>query len=92
MTVELSILIAMVSCFLGLAGWLSGRDKKITADAKWQGSIDAKLDIIVGISKDIENLEVEQKKQGKKLVELESTALYTQKRLDDHIMESTGRL
>ena len=44
--IEISLLIAMVGCFVGLAGWLSGRDKKIANDAEWKGSVNAKLDTI----------------------------------------------
>ena len=47
MTVEISMLIAIVGCFVGLAGWLSGRDKKIANDGKWRGSVDTKLDQIL---------------------------------------------
>jgi peptidoglycan hydrolase CwlO-like protein len=46
MTVEVALLIAVVGCFVGLAGWLSSRDKKISEDGKWKGSVDAKLDNI----------------------------------------------
>ncbi len=28
MNIEITVLIAVVGCFVGLAGWLSGRDKK----------------------------------------------------------------
>ena len=48
-TIEITVLIAVVGCFVGLAGWLSGRDKKISGESKWRGSVDAKLDAIMGI-------------------------------------------
>jgi hypothetical protein len=34
MTVEVAILISVVGCFVGLAGWLGGRDKRISDDAR----------------------------------------------------------
>ncbi len=46
MTVELSLLIAIVGCFIELGGCLSGRDKKIANDAEWRGAVNAKLDAI----------------------------------------------
>ena len=49
----ISVLIALVGCFVGLAGWLSGRDKKISNDAEWKGAINAKLDVICGVTQDI---------------------------------------
>ena len=48
MTVEVALLIAVVGCFVGLAGWLSGHDKKISNDAEWKGQVNAKLDNIQG--------------------------------------------
>lgn len=45
-SVEIGALIAVVGCFVGLAGWLAGRDKKIAGDAEWRGKTDEKLDNI----------------------------------------------
>ena len=53
MTVEISILLAFLGGFVGLAGWLGGRDKRIAGDAEWRGSVNAELDVIVGIRKDL---------------------------------------
>lgn len=57
MTIELGILITIIGCFVGLAGWLSGRDKKIATDSEWKGTVNAKLDIIIGVKEDIKNLD-----------------------------------
>ena len=46
MTVEVALLLAVIGCFVGLAGWLFNRDKKISSDAEWKGKVDAKLDNI----------------------------------------------
>lgn len=49
--VELGTLIAVIGCFVGLAGWLSGRDKKISNDAEWKGETSQSLkDIKDGVS------------------------------------------
>ncbi len=40
------LIVAVVGCFVGLAGWLSGRDKRIVGDAEWRGKTDEKLDNI----------------------------------------------
>ena len=48
MQIEITLLIAMLGGLVGLAGWLSGRDKKIANDSKWRGGVDAKLDTILG--------------------------------------------
>ena len=44
---SIGVLVAIVGCFIGIAGYLSGRDKKIVNDAEWKGSIGAKLDTIL---------------------------------------------
>ncbi len=43
MSVEVATLIAVIGCFVGLAGWLYGRDKKISDDSHWKGTVDANL-------------------------------------------------
>ena len=50
--IEISALIAIVGCAIGVLGWVAGRDKRITSDAQWRGSVDAKLDLIIGLRKD----------------------------------------
>lgn len=44
--IDIGLLIAVIGCFVGLAGWLAGRDKRISADAEWRGKTDEKLDNI----------------------------------------------
>ncbi len=52
----LSLLIAMVGCLVGLAGWLSGRDKRIANDSVWKGEVNSKLDTAIGIKKNVDAL------------------------------------
>ena len=58
MSVEVSVLIALIGCFVGLAGWLLGRDKKIARDAEWRGTVNGKLDSILGIKEDVKDINV----------------------------------
>lgn len=44
---SIGVLVAIVGCFIGITGYLTGRDKKIVCDAEWKGSIGAKLDMIL---------------------------------------------
>lgn len=47
----ISIIVAIVGCFIGLAGWLGGRDKKIASDGEWRGATSQDLkDIKDGVS------------------------------------------
>lgn len=56
MTIELTILIAIIGCIIGILTFLANRDKVIKADSAWRGSVDAKLDIIVGIKQDVKEI------------------------------------
>jgi len=57
MTIELSILIAVIGCAIGVLGYFAGRDKKIAYDAEWRGMVNGKLDVIVGIASDVERIQ-----------------------------------
>jgi len=86
LTVEISMLIAIAGCFVGLAGWLSGRDKKIAGDAEWHGEINTKLNTILsavaGLGSDIKALEAEQKEHGERLTAVEESTKQAHKRID----------
>ena len=43
MTIEITILIAIVGCFISLAGWLTAREKKISNDSEWRGRVNTSL-------------------------------------------------
>ncbi len=73
MTVEVSMLIAIAGCFIGLAGWLSGRDKKIANDGEWKGSINTKLDILIESNKQINGILETLSDYGTRITVLEKT-------------------
>ncbi len=58
MQIDIGLLLALLGGLVGIAGWISGRDKKLSRDAEWRGSVNAKLDLIVGISHDVEKLQI----------------------------------
>lgn len=86
-SVEISVGIALVGCFVGLAGWLAGRDKRIASDAEWKGSVNAKLDVIMGIRSDVADLACKVNDHGERLKALESSSAQEHKRLDGRIDE-----
>lgn len=57
MSIEIGLLITVIGCFVGVFGYLINRDKKIMNDGEWRGSVNAKLDIIIGVKEDIKNLD-----------------------------------
>jgi hypothetical protein len=81
------IITAMVGCFVGLAGWLSGRDKKITNDAEWRGTVNTKLDAIrsdIGnVGGDIKCLQATLVEHGERLTAVEESAKQAHKRIDE---------
>ncbi|MEL4106769.1 hypothetical protein AAFA46_08040 [Oscillospiraceae bacterium WX1] len=87
MTVEISILIAVIGCFVGLGGWLAGRDKKIANDAEWKGAVNAKLDAIRtdigGVSGDLKCLQTTLAEHGERLIAVEESAKQAHKRIDE---------
>lgn len=42
---------------MGLTGWLRSRDTKISNDVEWNGMVNAKLDMAIGLRKDHDELE-----------------------------------
>ena len=69
--VEIGTLIAIIGCFVGLAGWLSARDKKISDDSEWKGMVNTKLDAIngniSGVGKDISEIKIAQSESNKRI-------------------------
>ncbi len=63
-------------CFVGLAGWLSGRDKKIASDATWRGEVSTMLKNIdgsvSGITTRINVLDTCSREQGERLTALKA--------------------
>jgi hypothetical protein len=82
LTVEIGILIGVLGCFVGLAGWLSGRDKRIAGDAEWRGTINAKLDLIAGLSKNVTSLECKLNEHGERITAVAASAEQAHKRID----------
>jgi len=82
--VTISIIVAIVGCFVGLAGWLGGRDKHVANDAEWRGSVNTKLDIIVvGIKGDVDTLKGTVDKHGEKITEIDSSTKQAHHRIDE---------
>ncbi len=82
MTIEISILIAVIGCFVGLAGWIKNRDSKISTDSEWKGNVNAKLDIVVSMTGDVKNITSTQNEQGNRITALESSYKSLHKRVD----------
>lgn len=82
-------IIALVGCFVGLAGYLGRRDNKNINDAIWKGEVNGKLDAILGVSKRVDTIECDLKLHGERIAKVESKADSAHHRLDDHINKET---
>ena len=82
-TIGLGVIISLVGCFVGLAGWLSGRDKRIMSDSEWRGVINTKLDIIAGIKCDVDALEKTVQEHGSRLSAMETEVTNVYHRLNE---------
>ena len=53
----IGIAVGIIGAIIGVTGWLSGRDKKTSADGEWRGVVNTKLDTIgtaiISVSGDI---------------------------------------
>jgi outer membrane murein-binding lipoprotein Lpp len=83
MTVELSILVAIVGGIVGIAGWLAGRDKRVAQDAEWRGQVNAKLDVIVGIKSDVADLAEKIGDHAERIKAVEASAKQAHFRIDE---------
>lgn len=81
--INISTLVTIIGCFVALAGWLSGRDKKIISDAQWRGSVDAKLDLIVGIKSDMATTKSLLSNHSERILVAESKISRMQKNIDE---------
>lgn len=57
MSIEIGLLVTLIGCIIAILGYLATRDKKIANDSEWKGTVNAKLDIIIGVKEDIKNLD-----------------------------------
>jgi len=86
MTEAISIIVAVAGMLIGLAGFLANRDKKISGDAEWRGSVNTKLDTIHqdigGVSDNIKAMQVTLTSHGERITAVEESAASAHKRLD----------
>ena len=84
---EIGILLAVIGAFVGLAGWLTNRDKKTSREAEWRGMSAAKLDSILasvtGVRVDVDQLDSRMNGYGERLATVEASTRDAHKRLDE---------
>lgn len=79
----ISALIAVCGCFVGLAGWLAGRDKKFSNDSEWRGVVNTKLDNILCLSRDLSSVSQKVEEHGEKISAIERDVKSAHNRIDE---------
>lgn len=91
MAVEIGTLIAIIGCFVGLAGWLTGRDKKILGDGEWKGTVNTKLDDIKssvnGTGTELAKINAALSVHGERIKAVEESTASAHKRIDEIVGE-----
>ena len=82
-SIEIGLISVVIGGFVGLAGWLSGRDRRIAQDAEWRGEVNAKLDTIMGIKTDVASLGATVADHGERIKAVESSAAQAHHRIDE---------
>lgn len=87
MELQVSILIAAIGCIVGVGGWLSNRDSKMSQANQWRGRVDTKLDTIYSsiqlIAVKLETLQKTVIEHGERLVMNETNILDIRQRVVD---------
>lgn len=83
MEIDVTVVVAIIGSVLGICGWLSSREKTIGNEAKWRGNVDAKLDLILDLQKDIVEIENIVKECENRLTFLESSVKACHRRMDE---------
>lgn len=87
MTIELSILIAVIGCFVGVAGLMRNTKNDNSADAEWRGEVKAQLNniltIVSGLNADISSIRQTVQEHGERLTNVEASARNANKRIDE---------
>ncbi len=90
----LDIASLVIGCFVGLAGWFSGRDKKISNDGEWRGGVNAMLSTIHndigGVSSDIRKVQDTINEHGERITAVEKSAASAHKRIDGLVRGDKG--
>ena len=81
-SLSISVVIAIVGCFVGLAGWIRGRDTRIINDSEWKGMVNAKLDMAIGLRKDHDELQDRHNQHSERIGRVEESTKAAHRRID----------
>ncbi len=83
MQIEIGLFFTILGGLIGFLGWMSGRDRTLGRDAEWRGGVNAKLDMILQMQKDMEEMRNSIKNHEGRISVVESSVKSAHHRLDD---------
>lgn len=82
MAIEIGVIFAVIGCIIGVAGWLSGRDKSIRENAVWHANVENKLDKLLNAIERIEAMDEILREHEQKIIKIRDNAEFAHERLD----------
>lgn len=84
--------VGIIGAIVGITGWLSGRDKKVSADGEWRGIVNTKLDTIgtaiISVSGDIKCVQNTLDDHGKILANHETRLTNAEQRISKRKLQA----
>lgn len=82
MQIDVIVFVTIIGGFVGLAGWIATRDNRQRDDGEWRGKIDAKLDIVCAMRRDVDRHGEEISDLTERVVAVEQSAKSAHHRID----------
>ena len=84
MQIEIGVALSLLGGLLGVMSFLQSKEKHNRQDAAWRGAVDAKLDIILRIQKDMEEVRSLLTEHEGRIAVVESSTKSAHHRLDEY--------
>ena len=82
MSMDIALICTIIGCFVALMGWLAKKDDVSRDDGEWRGKVDAKLDIICGLQRDVYRNTQDVHEIKERIVKVEEKLNSTNSRID----------
>ncbi len=84
MQIEIGLALSLLGGLLGVLSFLQSKEKHNSKDAAWRGAVDAKLDIILRMQKDMEEVRSLLTEHEGRIAVVENSAKSAHHRLDEY--------
>lgn len=88
-TTAISLCIGIIGCVVGVVGYFAGHEKNTKEEtekaAEWRGSVNGKLDSILGLTNRVDDLEDTVQEHEIKISKLQDSTRRAHERMDHHM-------